>query len=45
MLGGEYDVSNVYALDAAVGMELRGELAVQLRDLPDGAKVTYRVVD
>jgi hypothetical protein len=26
-------------------MELRGELAVQLRDLPDGAKVKYRVVD
>jgi hypothetical protein len=45
VLGGDYDASNVYAVDAAVGMELRGELATQLRDLPDGAKVTYRVVD
>ena len=45
VLGGEYDVDNVYALDAAHGMAIRGELAVQLRDLPDGAKVTYRVVD
>ena len=45
VLGGEYDASNVYAVDATLGMELRGELATQLRDLPDGAKVTYRVVD
>jgi hypothetical protein len=45
VLGGDYDAGNVYAVDAAVGMELRGELAMQLRDLPDGAKVTYRVVD
>jgi hypothetical protein len=45
VLGGEFDVSNVYALDAAEGMRVRGELAVQIRDLADGAKVQYRIVD
>lgn len=44
VLGGEFDVSNLYPLDAAEGMRVRGELAVQIRDLPDGAKVRYRVV-
>lgn len=45
VLGGEFDVSNVYALDAAEGMRVRGQLAVQIRDLPDGARVRYRIVD
>ena len=45
VLGGEFEVANVYAIDAALGMQVRGDLAVQLVDLPDGAQVTYRVVD
>jgi hypothetical protein len=45
VLGGGYDVANLYALDATRGMRLRGELAVQLRDLPDGAMVRFKIVD
>jgi hypothetical protein len=45
VLGGEFEVSNVYAADAEMGMRLRAALAVQIRDLPDGAQVRYRVVE
>lgn len=44
VLGGEFAASNLFAVDAVEGMRLRGDLASQLRDLPDGATVTYRVV-
>jgi hypothetical protein len=45
VLGGDFTIENLYALDSVVGMQVRGELAVQIRDLPDGARVSYRVVD
>ena len=45
VLGGDFVTSNVYAADAAEGMRVRGDLALQLRDLPDGAKVRYRVLE
>jgi len=45
VLGGEVVPENLYALDAAKGMRLRGELATQIRDLPDGASVTVKVVE
>lgn len=45
VLGGEYDLENLHALDAVRGMRLRGELAIQIRDLPDGASVAYEVTD
>lgn len=33
---------NLYALEAGTGMRFRAELATQIRDLPDGAQITYR---
>lgn len=45
VLGGEYTIDNVYPVEAAEGMRLRGELGMQLLDLPDGSRVTYRVVE
>jgi hypothetical protein len=45
VLQGEYALSNLQLMDAVKGMQLRGELAVQIRDLPDGAQVRYEVVD
>ena len=45
VLGGDFEVDNLYSVDAVVGMQVRAELAVQIRDLPDGAQVSYRVVD
>jgi hypothetical protein len=45
VLGGDFEISNVYLVDAREGMRTRSELAVQIRDLPDGAQVQYRVVE
>lgn len=45
VLGGEFEVANVYALPDVDGMRLRGDLAVQIRDLPDGATVQFTFVD
>jgi hypothetical protein len=43
--GGAFDIDNLCAADAAEGMRSRGSLAVQIRDLPDGTKITYRIVE
>jgi hypothetical protein len=45
VLGGEFVAENLYALDAAKGMRMRGELATQIRDLPEGAEVSFRVIE
>jgi hypothetical protein len=45
VLGGDFATSNLYPLDAAQGMRVRAELALQLRDLPDGTTVRYRVLE
>jgi len=43
--GGEFDLSNLVAMDAARSMRSRGNLAVQIHSLPDGAQVTFTIVD
>jgi hypothetical protein len=43
--GGEYSVTNLHALDAVKGMRLRGSIAAQLRDLPDGATIRLTITD
>ena len=43
--GGEYELSNLYPLDAVEGMRFRAELARQIRDAPDGAQIRIAVVD
>lgn len=43
--GGGYDSANMYAVDEVRGMRVRGDLALQIRDLPDGAKIKYEVVE
>jgi hypothetical protein len=43
--GGAFEIDNLYAADAVEGMKARGNLAMQMRDLPDGAKITYRIVE
>ena len=45
VLGGKYEMDNLYPLDAVQGMRLRGELAVQIRDLPDGATIRFNIVE
>lgn len=43
VLNGEYTVDNLQAMDAAEGMRLRGQLATQIANLPDGAQVVFEV--
>lgn len=41
VLGGQFDISNLAAIDAVDGMRARGFVARQIRDLPEGAKVRF----
>ena len=43
VLGGAFDAENLRATDAVKGMRIRGDLARQIRDLPDGTQVTFKV--
>lgn len=43
VLGGAYELSNVYAADRVRTMRLRGDIYRQTRELPDGARVNLRV--
>jgi len=45
VLGGDFAAVNVYSLDSAEGMRVRAELALQIKNLPDGAKIRYRIVE
>ena len=42
--GGKFEIENLYLLDAVTAMRARASFAVQIRDLPDGAKISFKVV-
>ncbi len=43
--GGAYSLNNLYSLKAVSAMKSRGNLARQLKDLPDGTQVEFRVIE
>lgn len=43
VLGGKYELANLHALDAVKGMRWRGSIAVQIKDLPDGAQIHLNI--
>jgi len=45
VLGGQYALENLYSIAAVSGMKTRGNLARQIKDLPDGAQVEFRVIE
>jgi len=45
VLGGRFELANLSPIDAVSGMRSRGNLARQIRDLPDGARVELRVIE
>lgn len=45
VLGGGFEIENLYALDAVNGMGLRAELAVQIKNLPQGASVRFNIIE
>lgn len=45
VVGGEFSIDNLYQFDAVEGMRLRGSIATQICDLPDGAELKFEIVD
>jgi hypothetical protein len=45
VLGGEFSNENLHAIEAVRGMKFRASIAVQIRDLPDGAEVVLASID
>lgn len=43
VLGGEYSIKNLVSVDSVGMMKSLGNLAFQLHDLPDGAKVKFKM--
>jgi hypothetical protein len=43
VLGGEYSIANLASLDSLQMMKTLGNLAYQIHDLPDGAKIEFKV--
>jgi hypothetical protein len=43
VLGGDFSAENLYSADDVVALRFRADIAKQIRDLPDGAKVRLRV--
>jgi len=45
VLGGDFEVSNLFALDAVKAMRYHGDFALRIRDVPNGAKIIFEVDD
>ena len=45
VMGGAYDISNIKTVPLVELIRLSGDIGLQIRDLPDGAKVELKVVD
>lgn len=43
--GGEYDLNNLISIDAIKGMKSRANLAMQIKDLPDGSEIQFKIID
>ena len=45
VLGGKYELENLYSLKAISAMRTRGNLAKQIKNLPDGTKIKIRIIE
>ena len=45
VLGGEYAISNIKTAPLVELVRISGDLASQIKDLPDGAQIQLKVVD
>jgi hypothetical protein len=45
VLGGDFDVHNLFALEAVKAMRYHADLAMRIRDVPNGAKIIFEVDD
>jgi hypothetical protein len=42
VLGGEYNLDNLYLANSVEGMRFRGSIARQIQNIPDGNKVVLK---
>jgi hypothetical protein len=42
--GGDFSIDNLYLSDAVEGMQFRAALAKQIRDMPDGTQISFKIV-
>jgi len=45
VLGGDFAIDNLFPLDVVRAMRSRANLAIQIKCLPDGSRVEYKIVD
>ena len=45
VVGGKYEISNLRSSNAVDGMRFRGEIAVQIANLPEGSPIHFRAMD
>jgi hypothetical protein len=45
VIGGAFELTNLYAADAVKGMQFRGDFAIQIRDVPEGEQLGLEVVE
>ena len=45
VLGGDFDVANLFALDAVKAMRYHADLALKIRGLPNGTKIEFVIQD
>jgi hypothetical protein len=45
VMGGQFAIDNLYALDVVQGMRFRGDMARKIHDLPDGARVKLTITE
>jgi|SRR5215831_18192511 len=45
VLRGQYDVENLFALDAFEGLKYQAEIYQQIRDVPDGSTIRLRIIE
>jgi len=43
VLGGEYRIDNLYSVHSVQGMKHRANIALQIRDLPDGTNIKFAI--
>ena len=45
VLGGDFDISNLYNLNISKNLEYNSSIAIQIHELPDGTPIRYKIID
>lgn len=45
VVGGEFKMDNLYSIDSVEGMRFRANIAIQIKELPDGSQIKFNFED